>query len=63
MLPTQGACKAVGFDKLTLRMQEGYDHSYYFIATFIEDHINFHAKALVGDAEAAVEAGASARRP
>ena len=37
-------------------MQEGYDHSYYFIATFIEDHINFHAKALVGDAEAAVEA-------
>jgi S-formylglutathione hydrolase len=31
---------------LTLRMQEGYDHSYYFIATFIEDHIKHHAKAL-----------------
>lgn len=31
---------------LTLRMQDGYDHSYYFIATFIEDHIKHHAKAL-----------------
>ena len=29
-----------------LRMQEGYDHSYFFIATFIEDHIRFHAKYL-----------------
>lgn len=27
-------------------MAEGYDHSYYFIATFIEEHIRFHAKAL-----------------
>src|SRR5690606_2407385 len=32
---------------LTLRMQPGYDHSYYFIATFIEDHLRHHAKALV----------------
>lgn len=31
---------------VTMRMQEGYDHSYYFIATFIEDHINHHAKFL-----------------
>jgi S-formylglutathione hydrolase len=31
---------------LTLRIQEGYDHSYYFIATFIEDHLRHHAKAL-----------------
>lgn len=31
---------------LELRMQKGYDHSYFFIATFIEDHLNFHAKAL-----------------
>ena len=31
---------------LELRMQTGYDHSYFFIATFIEDHLNFHAKAL-----------------
>ena len=28
---------------LQLRMQPGYDHSYYFIASFIEDHIAFHA--------------------
>lgn len=30
----------------TIRMQKGYDHSYFFIATFIEDHIGFHAEAL-----------------
>jgi S-formylglutathione hydrolase len=29
-----------------LRMQRGYDHSYYFIATFIEDHLRFHASRL-----------------
>eukprot|EP01094_Clydonella_sp_ATCC50884_P021940 TRINITY_DN4938_c0_g1_i1.p1 TRINITY_DN4938_c0_g1~~TRINITY_DN4938_c0_g1_i1.p1 ORF type:complete len:283 (+),score=79.85 TRINITY_DN4938_c0_g1_i1:106-954(+) len=29
-----------------LRMQPGYDHSYYFIATFIEDHLRFHSKYL-----------------
>jgi S-formylglutathione hydrolase len=33
---------------LTLRMQAGYDHSYYFIASFIEDHLRHHAKALLG---------------
>jgi S-formylglutathione hydrolase len=33
---------------LNLRMQKGYDHSYYFIATFIEDHLRFHAAQLVG---------------
>lgn len=32
---------------LTLRMQEGYDHSYFFIATFIEDHLRHHAKTLL----------------
>lgn len=32
--------------ELTLRMQDGYDHSYYFIATFIDDHVRFHAKHL-----------------
>lgn len=31
---------------LTLRLQEGYDHSYYFIASFIKDHLNFHAQYL-----------------
>ena len=30
----------------TVRLQPGYDHSYFFIASFIEDHINFHAKHL-----------------
>ena len=29
-----------------IRMQPGYDHSYYFIATFIEDHLRFHASNL-----------------
>nr|WP_297460730.1 S-formylglutathione hydrolase [uncultured Halomonas sp.] len=31
---------------LTLRRQPGYDHSYFFIATFIEDHLRYHAKHL-----------------
>ncbi|BAK76190.1 S-formylglutathione hydrolase [Pseudogulbenkiania sp. NH8B] len=31
---------------LTLRLQPGYDHSYYFIASFIEEHLRFHATAL-----------------
>ena len=30
----------------TLRMQAGYDHSYFFVASFMEDHIRFHAEAL-----------------
>ena len=32
--------------KLTLRMQDGYDHSYYFIASFIEDHLRWHFDRL-----------------
>ncbi|ORE97185.1 S-formylglutathione hydrolase [Aurantimonas sp. 22II-16-19i] len=39
------ACKAAGID-LTLRMQEGYDHSYYFISTFMADHLAWHAQRL-----------------
>ena len=31
---------------LTLRRHEGYDHSYFFIASFIEDHLRHHGKAL-----------------
>ena len=31
-----------------LRMQQGYDHSYFFVSTFMEEHIGFHAKALYG---------------
>lgn len=32
--------------KLTLRMQPGYDHSYFFMASFIGDHVAFHAERL-----------------
>ncbi|MCW2094309.1 S-formylglutathione hydrolase [Lelliottia amnigena] len=32
---------------LTLRIQPGHDHSYYFIASFIEDHLRFHAEYLL----------------
>jgi S-formylglutathione hydrolase len=39
------ACAKAGIP-LTLRMQEGYDHSYYFIASFIPDHLRYHARAL-----------------
>ena len=43
----QQACAAAGHP-LELRMQAGYDHSYYFIATFIGDHIEHHARHLLG---------------
>jgi S-formylglutathione hydrolase len=39
------ACKEVN-QPLNLRYQEGYDHSYYFISSFIEDHLRHHAKEL-----------------
>ena len=39
------ACRNSG-QALNLRMQDGYDHSYYFIASFIEDHIRHHANLL-----------------
>lgn len=35
-------CEKTG-QPLTLRMQEGYDHSYYFISTFMRDHLEWHA--------------------
>ncbi|KLN58917.1 S-formylglutathione hydrolase [Kiloniella spongiae] len=41
----QEACDKSG-QKLTLRMQEGYDHSYFFMATFIEDHLKHHINDL-----------------
>ena len=43
----QAACEAAGHP-LELRMQPGYDHSYYFIASFIGEHIAHHAAALKG---------------
>ncbi|MDD2877783.1 MAG: S-formylglutathione hydrolase [Acidiphilium sp.] len=39
------ACAAKNI-ALDLRMQEGYDHSYFYIATFVEDHLRHHAKYL-----------------
>lgn len=39
------ACKDAGID-LTLRMQPGYDHSYYFISTFLPEHVGWHAQRL-----------------
>lgn len=39
------ACAAAGIP-LTLRMQPGYDHSYYFISTFMPDHLRWHAARL-----------------
>ena len=39
------ACHSVNHP-VTLRMQSGYDHSYFFIASFIDDHLHHHAEAL-----------------
>jgi S-formylglutathione hydrolase len=39
------ACREAG-QLLTLRWHEGYDHGYYFISTFMEDHLRHHAEAL-----------------
>ena len=41
----QAACDREG-QAVTIRMQPGYDHSYHFIASFIGEHIAYHAKAL-----------------
>jgi S-formylglutathione hydrolase len=41
----EAAAQKVGYP-LTLRRHEGYDHGYYFISTFMEDHLRHHAKTL-----------------
>ena len=41
------ACALVG-QPLTLRRHEGYDHGYYFIQTFVQDHLRHHAQQLAG---------------
>jgi S-formylglutathione hydrolase len=41
------ACSTAGIP-LTLRRQPGYDHSYYFISTFMDDHLRWHAARLKG---------------
>ena len=42
----QDAATSTNFP-MQIRMQPGYDHSYFFIATFIDEHISFHAHALI----------------
>jgi S-formylglutathione hydrolase len=42
----QAACDAAG-QPLDLRRHEGYDHGYFFIASFIADHVAHHAAALL----------------
>ena len=41
----ESACAAAGIG-LTLRLQPGYDHSYYFISTFMAEHLRWHAARL-----------------
>ncbi|MHA4866394.1 S-formylglutathione hydrolase [Duganella sp. PWIR1] len=41
----EAACASAA-QPLTLRRHEGYDHGYYFIETFVEDHLRFHARNL-----------------
>jgi S-formylglutathione hydrolase len=43
----KAACEKAGIP-VTLRRQEGYDHSYYFISTFMADHLRWHAARLKG---------------
>ena len=48
LLGTEHLASAIAVRRLPaqIRLQKGYDHSYFFIATFIEDHVAFHAEAL-----------------
>ncbi len=41
----EAACESSGYPAM-IRMHGGYDHSYYFIASFIEDHLRFHYAAI-----------------
>ena len=59
----QAACSSGSDVTVELRLQPGYDHSYYFIATFIEDHIAHAAKALGVKAKATAGTAASASSP
>ena len=44
--PLLGAASAESDYRAMIRMQDGYDHSYFFIASFIDEHIAFHAARL-----------------
>jgi S-formylglutathione hydrolase FrmB len=47
----EAAAASVG-QKLSVRRHPGMDHSYFFISSFMEDHVKFHAKALAAKAAA-----------
>ncbi len=48
LLGTEHLAKAITARRqpANIRVQAGYDHSYFFVSTFIEEHLNFHAEAL-----------------
>ncbi|MFC4214565.1 S-formylglutathione hydrolase [Pseudophaeobacter arcticus] len=46
---TLAAAMAEKRQEATLRLQPGYDHSYFFVSSFMEDHVTFHAEALYRD--------------
>lgn len=50
LLGTEALASAIAARRqhATIHFQPGYDHSYYFVSTFMEDHVNFHAEALYG---------------
>ena len=47
-LRTEALAKAIAERRqpATIRLQKGYDHSYFFVSTFMGDHVAFHADAL-----------------
>lgn len=45
----EGSAEEAGQVSLVVREQKGYDHSYFFIASFIDDHVEHAAKALLGE--------------
>ena len=47
-LKTEALAEALAARRMeaTLRLQKGYDHSYFFVSTFMADHVDFHAEAL-----------------
>lgn len=53
LLKTEALAEAIAARRqhATLRLQPGYDHSYFFVSTFMEDHVTFHAEALYGVTE------------
>jgi S-formylglutathione hydrolase len=41
----ESACRSAGYP-LTMRRHEGYGHGYWFVSTFVEDHLRHHAEGL-----------------